>query len=76
MSAATSARLGIDTQAPRKGLGQQTREDTASVGTGMSAHRLAPSIWTRLETLVLLLTALMTLWLMGSIATQFQIYWH
>jgi hypothetical protein len=68
MSTAVSARVAIDTEAPRRSLSQQARTEVASVSTGMGTQS---SMRMRLESFVLLLTALLMLLLMASIATHF-----
>ena len=71
MGTAAFAPVGIDTEAPRKSLSEQDSTHAAPVGTGISPLGAAHSMWIRLESFVLLLTALMTLLLMGLIATRF-----
>jgi hypothetical protein len=68
MSTAVSARVAIETEAPPRSLSRQARSEVASVSTGMSPQ--SPT-QIRLESFVLLLTALLMLMLMVSIATHF-----
>jgi len=71
MSTAASAPVGISTKNPRKSVRERAGSDAATVGTSTSLQARTSSIQTKLESLVLLLTALLLLWLMVSIATQF-----
>ena len=59
MTTASSAPIGIETEPSRNSRGRQASFEAASLAR------------TRLESFVLLLTALMTLLLMGLIATRF-----
>lgn len=64
MTTASSAPIGIETEPSRNSRGRQASFEAASLAR------------TRLESFVLLLTALLTVFLVGLSATQFQLYWN